>query len=59
MEYPSIQASIFNASFLDDQENEFPSSPNPNNTVTENQNLDSLESKFQLSLKTKLGKHHW
>jgi phospholipase A1 len=53
MEYPSIQASIFNASFLDDQENEFPSSPNPNNTVTENQNLDSLESKFQLSLKTK------
>lgn len=33
--------------------NEFPSSPNPNNTVTENQNLKSIEAKLQLSLKTK------
>ncbi|BBF78533.1 phospholipase A [Acinetobacter ursingii] len=39
--------------FWTTKKNEFPSSPNPNNTVTENQNLDSLESKFQLSLKTK------
>ena len=39
--------------FWTTQKNEFPSSPNPNNTVTEDQNLKSLESKFQLSLKTK------
>ncbi|WP_288450668.1 phospholipase A [uncultured Acinetobacter sp.] len=39
--------------FWTSKKNEFPSSPNPNNTVTQDQNLKSLESKFQLSLKTK------
>ncbi len=34
--------------------NETPSSPNPNNTVTEPQVLDSTELKFQLSFKTKV-----
>jgi len=34
--------------------NETPSSPNPNNTVTDPQNLDSTELKFQLSFKTKV-----
>ncbi|SNX44904.1 phospholipase A1 [Acinetobacter puyangensis] len=33
--------------------NETPYSPNPQNTVTEPQNLKSTETKFQLSLKTK------
>lgn len=33
--------------------NEFPSSPNPNNTVTNAQDLKSTEAKFQISLKTK------
>lgn len=33
--------------------NETPSSPNPDNTVTEPQSLDSVEAKFQLSFKTK------
>ncbi len=33
--------------------NETPSSPNPDNTVTEPQVLDSVEAKFQLSFKTK------
>lgn len=39
--------------FWTDDKNEFPSSPNANNTVAEDQNLKSMESKFQLSLKTK------
>lgn len=39
--------------FWTSEKNEFPSSPNPNNTVTEDQNLKSTESKFQISLKTK------
>lgn len=39
--------------FWTSKKNEFPSSPNPENTVHENQNLTSAESKFQLSLKTK------
>jgi phospholipase A1 len=34
--------------------NETPTSPNPNNTVTEPQPLDSVELKFQLSFKTKV-----
>ncbi|MDG2526293.1 phospholipase A [Stenotrophomonas sp. HITSZ_GD] len=34
--------------------NETPSSPNPNNTVTDPQQLDSTELKFQLSFKTKV-----
>ncbi|KRG46368.1 phospholipase [Stenotrophomonas panacihumi] len=34
--------------------NETPSSPNPNNTVTDPQPLDSTELKFQLSFKTKV-----
>lgn len=33
--------------------NNMPSSPNPDNTVTTPQSLDSLETKFQLSFKTK------
>ncbi|CAG0925259.1 unnamed protein product [Notodromas monacha] len=33
--------------------NEYPQSPNPTNTVDEDQNLKSMEAKFQLSLKTK------
>jgi phospholipase A1/A2 len=33
--------------------NQTPSSPNPDNTVTTSQGLDSLEAKFQLSFKTK------
>ncbi|WP_347473259.1 phospholipase A [Acinetobacter thermotolerans] len=39
--------------FWTSKKNEFPSSPNERNTVTEDQNLKSMESKFQLSLKTK------
>lgn len=39
--------------FWTSKKNEFPSSPNERNTVTEDQNLKSLEGKFQLSLKTK------
>lgn len=35
------------------KKNSLPSSPNPDNTVTEPQLLDSVESKFQISLKTK------
>ena len=34
--------------------NQFPSSPNPANTVRTKQELDSLEAKFQLSFKTKV-----
>ncbi|CAB1212589.1 phospholipase A [Acinetobacter bouvetii] len=39
--------------FWTSDKNEFPHSPNPNNTVAQDQNLKSMESKFQLSLKTK------
>ena len=39
--------------FWTTDKNEFPSSPNPQNTVNEDQNLKSMEAKFQLSLKTK------
>ncbi|MCU4386953.1 phospholipase A [Acinetobacter haemolyticus] len=39
--------------FWTSNKNEFPSSPNPVNTVDEKQNLTSSEAKFQLSLKTK------
>ena len=39
--------------FWTSDKNEFPSSPNPNNTVTNKQNLSSTEAKFQISLKTK------
>ena len=34
--------------------NDTPSSPNPNNTVGQSQELDSLEAKFQISFKTKV-----
>ena len=40
-----------------DDKNQLPSSPNPNNTVTEAQQLDSTELKFQLSFKTKLAEN--
>lgn len=39
--------------FWTTDKNEFPSSPNPDNTVKTDQNLKSMESKFQISLKTK------
>lgn len=39
--------------FWTTDKNEFPQSPNVNNTVDTDQNLKSTESKFQLSLKTK------
>lgn len=39
--------------FWTSDKNERPTSPNPANRVTEKQNLDSTEFKFQLSLKTK------
>lgn len=39
--------------FWTSNRNEYPSSPNPLNTVTERQDLKFTESKFQLSLKTK------
>ncbi|WP_372014220.1 phospholipase A [Pseudoxanthomonas sp. 10H] len=37
--------------------NDSPSSPNPNNTVTEPEDLDSVEAKFQISFKTKLAEN--
>jgi phospholipase A1 len=37
--------------------NDTPSSPNPNNTVTEPQDLDNIEAKFQISFKTKLAEN--
>jgi phospholipase A1 len=37
--------------------NETPSSPNPNNTVTTPEELDSVEAKFQISFKTKLAEN--
>lgn len=39
--------------FWTSDKNQTPSSPNPANTVTTPQSLDSLETKFQLSFKTK------
>ena len=39
--------------FWTSKKNEFPQSENPQNTVEEDQNLTSIEAKFQLSLKTK------
>ena len=39
--------------FWTSKKNETPSSPNPDNTVTVAQDLQSLEAKFQLSFKTK------
>ncbi len=39
--------------FWTSNKNEMPHSPNPQNTVTEDQNLTSTEAKFQISLKTK------
>lgn len=39
--------------FWTSDKNELPQSPNPNNTVETDQNLKSMEAKFQLSLKTK------
>lgn len=40
--------------FWASETNDQPSSPNPNNTATEAQPLDSVEAKFQLSFKIKL-----
>ena len=37
--------------------NATPSSPNPNNTVTDPEELDSVEAKFQISFKTKLAEN--
>lgn len=39
--------------FWTSKKNEYPQSPNPQNTVEEDQNLKSMEAKFQISLKTK------
>ena len=39
--------------FWTSEKNEFPKSPNKNNTVTNKQDLSSTEAKFQLSFKTK------
>jgi phospholipase A1 len=39
--------------FWTTDKNEYPQSPNPTNAVDEDQNLKSMEAKFQLSLKTK------
>ncbi len=39
--------------FWTSEKNEFPRSPNPNNTVANKQDLTSTEAKFQLSFKTK------
>jgi phospholipase A1/A2 len=39
--------------FWTSDKNEFPESPNPANTVDKDQNLKSMEAKFQISLKTK------
>jgi phospholipase A1 len=40
--------------FASSNQNREPSSPNPLNTVTEPQQVDNIESKFQISLKTKI-----
>ncbi|KRG67675.1 phospholipase [Stenotrophomonas terrae] len=43
--------------FWSSKPNEMPHSPNPNNTVTESEQLDSTELKFQLSFKTKVAEN--
>ncbi|WP_334178891.1 phospholipase A [Pseudoxanthomonas sp.] len=43
--------------FWTSQVNERPSSPNPDNTVTEAQELQDIEAKFQLSFKTKFAEN--
>lgn len=43
--------------FWTSNKNETPQSPNPNNTVTVPEPLDNLESKFQLSFKTKIAEN--
>ncbi|HWU70067.1 MAG TPA: phospholipase A, partial [Pseudoxanthomonas sp.] len=43
--------------FWTSQVNETPYSPNPRNTVTEPQNLQDVEAKFQLSFKTKFAEN--
>src|SRR5574337_936239 len=40
--------------FITSRRNSLPSSPNPVDTVTQKQQLDNTEAKFQLSLKTKV-----
>ena len=40
--------------FASSNQNREPNSPNPLNTVTEPQQVDNIESKFQISLKTKI-----
>src|SRR5690606_39867279 len=45
--------------FWTSDKNERPESPNELNTVTEAQNLKSMEGKFQLSLKTKAVENLW
>jgi phospholipase A1/A2 len=40
--------------FATNNQNESPQSPNPDNTVSTPENLDDVEAKFQLSLKTKV-----
>ena len=39
--------------FWSNDENQTPTSPNPDNSVAESQNLDNFETKFQISFKTK------
>ena len=43
--------------FWSSKPNEMPHSPNPNNTVTQAEELDSTELKFQLSFKTKVAEN--
>ncbi|MGH8052328.1 MAG: phospholipase A [Stenotrophomonas sp.] len=43
--------------FWSSKPNEMPHSPNPNNTVTESEELESTELKFQLSFKTKVAEN--
>lgn len=43
--------------FWSSKPNEMPHSPNPNNTVTEPEELDNTELKFQLSFKTKVAEN--
>jgi phospholipase A1 len=43
--------------FWSSDQNELPHSPNPRNTVTQPQDLDAIEAKFQISFKTKLAEN--
>jgi phospholipase A1 len=43
--------------FWSSKPNQMPQSPNPNNTVTQGEELDSAELKFQLSFKTKVAEN--